>query len=107
MNLPLLTLLWAVPMLGAVLIIVLPAGAREFAKYFGVAVSVVVLAVAVTLAVRFDPGGPAYQFVEDHDWIPSFGTGYILGIDGIALALVVLTAVLVPLGIYRNRSKSS
>ena len=30
-------------------------------------------------------------------WIPSFGTGYILGIDGIALALVVLTAVLVPL----------
>ena len=97
MNAPLLTLLWAVPMLGAVLIIVLPAGAREFAKYLGVAVSVVVLVIAVTLAVRFEPGGPAYQFVEDHDWIPSFGTGYILGIDGIALALVVLTAVLVPL----------
>jgi len=49
------------------------------------------------VAVGFDPSGPQYQFVEDHPWIPSFGTGYILGIDGIALALVVLTAVLVPL----------
>ena len=39
MNLPLLTLLWAVPMLGAVLVIVLPAGAREFAKYVGVALA--------------------------------------------------------------------
>ncbi|MCW2689833.1 MAG: proton-translocating NADH-quinone oxidoreductase, chain, partial [Mycobacterium sp.] len=52
---------------------------------------------AVVLAVSFDPSGEQYQFVESHTWIPSFGTGYILGIDGIALALVVLTAVLVPL----------
>ena len=43
------------------------------------------------------PGGEQYQFVESYRWIPSFGTGYILGIDGIALSLVVLTAVLVPL----------
>ena len=43
------------------------------------------------------PGWDQYQFVENHPWIPSFGTGYILGVDGIALALVVLTAVLVPL----------
>jgi NADH-quinone oxidoreductase subunit M len=50
----------------------------------------------VALAVTFDPAGAQYQFVEDHAWIPSFGTGYILGLDGIALALVVLTAVLVP-----------
>ncbi len=46
---------------------------------------------------EFDPAGPQYQFVEDYPWIPTFGTGYILGLDGIALALVVLTAVLVPL----------
>ena len=61
------------------------------------ALSLVVLAIAVGLAVEFEPGGAQYQFVEDHEWIPSFGTGYILGLDGIALALVVLTAVLVPL----------
>ena len=96
-DFPWLTVLWAVPMLGAAVIILLPSAARQFVKYAGVAVSLVVLAIAVALAVGFDPAGAPYQFVEDHKWIPSFGTGYILGLDGIALALVVLTAVLVPL----------
>jgi NADH-quinone oxidoreductase subunit M len=97
MNIPWLTVLWAIPMLGAAVIILLPSAAKQFAKYAGVAVSVVVLVVAMMLAVQFEPGGQQYQFVEDHVWIPTFGTGYILGLDGIALALVVLTTVLVPL----------
>ncbi|MDO3401810.1 NADH-quinone oxidoreductase subunit M [Mycolicibacterium neoaurum] len=90
-----LTALWAVPMLGAAIVILLPS--KVFARWAALAVSLAVLAVAVLLAVTFDPAGPQFQFVEDHPWIPSFGTGYILGLDGIALALVVLTAVLVPL----------
>ncbi|WP_197040194.1 NADH-quinone oxidoreductase subunit M [Mycobacterium sp. URHB0044] len=94
---PWLTVLWAVPMLGAAAVILLPSAARQLAKYVALGISLVVLAIVVTLAVRFDPAGPQYQFVEDRQWIPSFGTGYILGLDGIALALVVLTAVLVPL----------
>ncbi|WP_241472757.1 NADH-quinone oxidoreductase subunit M [Mycolicibacterium neoaurum] len=90
-----LTALWAVPMVGAAIVILLPS--KVFARSAALAVSLAVLAVAALLAVRFDPAGPQFQFVEDHPWIPSFGTGYILGLDGIALALVVLTAVLVPL----------
>ncbi len=96
-GMPWLTVLWAVPMVGAGVVILLPSAARHLAKYAALALSLVVLAIAVLLAVTFDPAGPQYQFVEDHAWIPSFGTGYILGLDGIALALVVLTAVLVPL----------
>ncbi len=94
---PWLTILWAIPVLGAALIIVLPASLRGFAKYAGVVVSLAVLALSLLLAVRFDPAGEQFQFVENRPWIPSFGTGYIVGLDGIALALVVLTAVLVPL----------
>jgi NADH-quinone oxidoreductase subunit M len=96
-GMPWLTVLWAVPMVGAAAVILLPSAARHVAKYVALGISLVVLAIVVTLAVRFDPAGANYQFVEDHEWIPSFGTGYILGLDGIALALVVLTAVLVPL----------
>jgi NADH-quinone oxidoreductase subunit M len=96
-GVPWLTILWAVPMVGAAVVILLPSAARHLAKYAALVVSLVVLAIAVVLAVTFEPGGAQYQFVEDHAWIPSFGTGYILGLDGIALALVVLTAVLVPL----------
>jgi NADH-quinone oxidoreductase subunit M len=94
---PWLSLLWALPMIGATVIIMLPAPMREAAKYAGLAVSLAVLAIAAVVAVRFDPAGPRYQFVENHPWIRTFGTGYILGVDGIALALVVLTAVLMPL----------
>lgn len=96
-TIPWLTLLWAIPVLGAAVIIVLPASLRQFAKYAGLVVALAVLALALVLAVRFQPGGAQFQFVENHPWIPSFGTGYILGVDGIALVLVVLTAVLVPL----------
>lgn len=94
---PWLSVLWAVPMLGAAVVILLPSAARHLAKYAALGLSLIVLAIAALLAVTFDPSGAQYQFVEDHAWIPSFGTGYILGLDGIALALVVLTAVLVPL----------
>ena len=94
---PWLSVLWALPIVGAVVVILLPASLRSAAKYAGLAVSLGVLAVALVVAARFDPSGPRYQFVEDHPWIRSFGTGYILGVDGIALALVVLTAVLMPL----------
>ncbi|MFM9033315.1 MAG: NADH-quinone oxidoreductase subunit M [Mycobacterium sp.] len=96
-NFPWLSLLWALPMVGATVIILLPAPLRGAAKYAGLAVSLGVLAIAIVLAVGFRPDGPRYQFVENHPWIKSFGTGYILGVDGIALALVVLTAVLMPL----------
>ncbi len=63
----------------------------------GLTVSLTILAVAGVLAFRFDVAGDRYQFVESHSWIPSFGAGYTVGVDGIALALVVLTAVLVPI----------
>lgn len=96
-GVPWLSALWAVPMLGAAVVILLPSAARHLAKYAALGLSLIVLAIAALLAVTFDPAGAQYQFVEDHAWIPSFGTGYILGLDGIALALVVLTAVLVPL----------
>lgn len=96
-TIPWLTVLWAVPMVGAAVVILLPAAQQVLAKWLALAISVAVLILALGLAVGFDPAGAQYQYVESREWIPSFGTGYILGIDGIALALVVLTAVLVPL----------
>ena len=96
-TLPLLSVLWATPIVGAALVMLIPAAQQKAAKWVALIISVAVLAVTAVIAVGFQPGGERYQFVESHPWIPSFGTGYILGVDGIALALVVLTAVLVPL----------
>src|SRR5260370_41847517 len=84
-------------MAGSSLVMWLPSSQRTVAKWLSLLISIAVLGVTLVVAVGFKPGGDQYQFVESHTWIPSFGTGYILGVDGIALALVVLTAVLMPL----------
>ncbi|MDV3126705.1 NADH-quinone oxidoreductase subunit M [Mycobacterium sp. 21AC1] len=94
---PWLTVLWAIPVVGAAVVMAIPAAHRVLAKWVALIVSLAALGVTAAIAVGFDPGAEQYQFVESHRWIPSFGTGYILGVDGIALALVVLTAVLMPL----------
>ncbi len=92
-------MLWALPVVAA-LVDRHAAGVERATsrEYAALAVSLAVLVIAAVLAVRFDPAGaPLSSSSNSHTWIKSFGTGYILGLDGIALALVVLTAVLVPL----------
>jgi NADH-quinone oxidoreductase subunit M len=95
-TVPWLSILWLLPVAGTVLIMLLPPARRQLAKWTGLAVAIAVLAVAIAIAAQFRTGAP-YQFVESHQWIPAFGTGYTLGVDGIALILVLLTAVLMPL----------
>ncbi|WP_085997070.1 NADH-quinone oxidoreductase subunit M [Nocardia pneumoniae] len=94
---PWLTTLWLAPVVGAAIVLVLPATRRTLARVVALSVSLLVLATGIVLAVRFDPGGAQFQFVESHQWIPAFGAGYTLGLDGIALVLVLLTTALVPL----------
>ncbi|MGW6422183.1 NADH-quinone oxidoreductase subunit M [Nocardia sp. NPDC055053] len=96
-SFPWLTTLWLAPAVGAALVLAVPAAHRNVARALAFAVSIGVLAAAVTVTVRFQPGGDQYQFVESHEWIPAFGVGYTLGLDGIATVLVLLTAVLMPL----------
>ncbi|TLG09780.1 NADH-quinone oxidoreductase subunit M [Nocardia cyriacigeorgica] len=96
-DFPWLTTLWLLPVAGAVVVLLLPAAQRVLARWVALGFSVAVLVVAVLLATRFEPGGEQFQFVESHSWIPAFGAGYTLGVDGIALVLVLLTTALVPL----------
>ncbi len=96
-SVPWLSILWLVPLAGAALVILLPPGLRRLAKWTGLVFSVATLAVAIVVTAGFKTGGPTYQFVESHSWIPAFGAGYTLGVDGIALVLVLLTVVLIPL----------
>lgn len=96
-SFPWLTTLWLAPAIGAALVLLVPAGRRTVARGVAFAVALGVLALAVALTLRFQPGGAQFQFVESHEWIPAFGVGYTLGVDGIALALVLLTAALLPL----------
>ncbi|GLX09409.1 NADH-quinone oxidoreductase subunit M [Microbispora sp. NBRC 16548] len=82
-----------VPLLGAVVAAV-PA-VRDRAVAWGIAVSAVVLVLAVALAAAFDHARPAdMQLQTDRPWIPGLGLRFHLGVDGVSLPLVVLTALL-------------
>jgi NADH-quinone oxidoreductase subunit M len=95
MDVPLLTLLVFWPLVGAAVIALLPrtqvAGIRRTALVF----ALVPLGLALLVLARFVPG-PDFQLVERAAWIPAWGASYRLGVDGVSLFLVLLTAFLVP-----------
>lgn len=93
---PLLTITAAVPAVGAIATAAVPAAKRELAKWLALGVSLATLVLAAVIAVRFDPDGDRFQLTESRAWIADFGVRYELGVDGIAVALVALTALLIP-----------
>ncbi len=68
-----------------------------FGRWVALAATVAVLALCVPLWCEFDSSTPALQFVERESWIGALNAWYYLGIDGISLPLVVLTAFTTPL----------
>jgi NADH-quinone oxidoreductase subunit M len=90
---PWLTVAGGIPLLGAILVALLPV---RFAKVTTLLFSVVDLVWVIVMATQFNTSGPTFQFTEEYSWIPQFGVHYALGIDGIGLVLMGMTAVLMP-----------
>ena len=54
------------------------------------------------MAVQFKPGGPDFQFTQQVQWIPQFGVHYAVGVDGIALVLILMSVILMPVVILAS-----
>ncbi|GHF56821.1 NADH-quinone oxidoreductase subunit M [Streptomyces mashuensis] len=97
MSFPLLTATAAVPALGAVATAAVPAARRAAARWLALGFSLATLVLAAVQLARFDTASKTpFQFTESHAWIADFGVRYELGVDGIAVVLIGLTALLVP-----------
>ena len=96
-QLSIVTVLELVPLAGVIGLFLLPKGSTKLIKQFAIGVSVLDLAISILMALRFNRGVAAMQFVESRNWISSFGIKYAVGIDGIALVLILMTTVLVPI----------
>jgi NADH-quinone oxidoreductase subunit M len=105
-DLPLLTISILVPLVGAVAVMLLPKRSGATAGTAGTAsslpqvvalgVSLVTLAIVGVITLGYDTGADGYQYEEVHDWITGFGAHYAVGVDGIGLTLILLTAILAP-----------
>src|SRR3546814_805931 len=94
---PLLTASILVPLVGALLIALVPASRRELTRPLAVLFSATTGAFTLWMLGAFDRHEAGFQFETAHEWIEEFGIGWHLGVDGISLFLVVLTGVLFPL----------
>jgi len=121
-SFPWLTVIGAIPLVGALIIALIPGAgpddragsgpttppkagraARDLlTKQIALVTSLVTLGMTVAMAVKFSPSGPNFQFVEVHQWIPEFGVHYAVGVDGIALVLIGMTTVLMPVVILAS-----
>ena len=95
-----LSLLIWIPILGAIVVAFLPRDNENLVRYTSAAVTGLQFVVAIVLWRKFDPLNGSMQFMERYEWIPSLNISYILGVDGLSLPMVLLTAMLFFIGVF-------
>jgi len=91
-----LTFLMLLPLIGTAVIVALPKANETLAKQVALATTLIVLVSTIAMAVSFQRDNVELQFVEKYAWIPSFGINFALGIDGLALVLILMSTILAP-----------
>jgi NADH-quinone oxidoreductase subunit M len=98
-----LTALIAWPLLGGLVLFLLPRENKTVLHTAALVVSVVEFVLSLHLISRFVPSYPLFQFAQVLDWLPiETGVKYIIGVDGLSLILVILTTALCPLVILSS-----
>jgi NADH-quinone oxidoreductase subunit M len=93
-----LTWLILLPVVGAAVVALIPGRRRELHLPLGVVLSVLPIGLALYVFYVFEPVS-GYQFTEFHPWYEPWGIAWNLGIDGISMPMVLLTAILIPIAL--------
>jgi NADH-quinone oxidoreductase subunit M len=102
---PLLSLLTFLPLAGAAIIMFTrgeEAVVARNARWTALWTSLIVLVLSLILWVRFDRSSAEFQFEEQLSWLPEFGVGYHMGVDGLSVLFVLLSTVLTPICILAS-----
>ncbi|QLQ38914.1 NADH-quinone oxidoreductase subunit M [Micromonospora robiginosa] len=101
-NFPFLSVLTVAPLVGALVVALLPRSRPDLAKLVAFGWSLLVLVLSVVMWFAFSAGGDRFQFRESYPWIPNWGVRFTFEVDGIALVMLMLIAILVPLVILAS-----
>src|SRR5580765_5080674 len=88
-----LTYMTFVPVAGAAIVLALHNNARLI-RWVSASATVPPLLMAIWLFKNFDRAKAGFQFIEDYQWIPAYNISYFMGIDGLSISMVLLTALL-------------
>ena len=95
-----LSLLIALPLFGSVAISL--TRSAYLAKVFALAIAVLELLITIRAVQQFNADDNSFQFVENYTWIPSLNIHYQLGVDGISILFLPMTALLVVMAILAS-----
>ncbi|HMN60685.1 MAG TPA: NADH-quinone oxidoreductase subunit M [Anaerolinea sp.] len=101
-NAHLLSLILFLPTAAALIVVVLPRERVGLLRWFAFAASLLPLILSLSLWLGFNPAGEKFQFVEQAEWYAAINSSYHLGVDGIALTMVILTTLLTPLALLAS-----
>ena len=93
-DFPLLSVLLVLPVVGAILVVLLPGKLEGLLKGATLATTIIVFVLSLALYFNFHTGAPGFQFEEVRSWVPTLKIDYHVGVDGISLFLVLLTTLL-------------
>jgi NADH-quinone oxidoreductase subunit M len=99
MSIPLLSTLIFFPILGGLSLLIVPRQQTATIKIMALIVSLIEFALCAPIFLLFDKTTFAMQFVEVHPWIKALHINYALGIDGISVLFLLLTALIIVLSI--------
>jgi NADH-quinone oxidoreductase subunit M len=96
-----LTLLTFLPLLGILVLFFIPSSAKNTLRWVALGTSLAVFALSLWVLGMFDASNPDLQLVAQYDWITvaKWNIQYYLGVDGLSILLVLLTAFLTPISI--------
>jgi NADH-quinone oxidoreductase subunit M len=90
------------PVAGMLAVLLLPSDRHGLIRWTSAVFTVPPLLLAVWLFRNFDGANPNLQFIEKFDWIPAYNIQYFVGVDGISISMVLLTALLSFLCIFAS-----
>ena len=102
----LLTLVGISPLIGALIVLLIPAKKSELIKRAAFIITLLIALFFILLAVRFDKAITGFQFIQSNSWISAFNVNFAVGVDGISLVLILLSTILVPVVILATWHES-
>jgi NADH-quinone oxidoreductase subunit M len=99
---PWVTVIGVIPLVGIAWIMTLPKAREDAAKVVALVASLLAMVASIVMAFSYKIGGSRFQFTQDYTWIKAFGAHYAVGVDGIALALILMTTILTPVCILAS-----
>ena len=101
-----LVTLGLLPLLGSLIVAVLPSNNVLRIKQAALASTIITAIFGLYIATQFVAKDTAFQFVQKNEWIPSFAINFSVGVDGLALVLIVMSVVLTPIVVLAGWNES-